>query len=113
MGLNIKNREAHRLAEELARRTGESMAAAVTTAVRERLDRGRREQGEHLADRLLAIGKDCAKRLKEPMASCFTTTAGCRNDHRYVCTGRNPYRDEPEPRLKDIIEAVGELALGH
>lgn len=69
MGLNIKNPETHRLAEELAQRTGESMTAAVTTAVRERLDRVRREQGESLADRLLAIGQDCAKRLKEPFRS--------------------------------------------
>jgi antitoxin VapB len=70
MGLNIKNPEIHPLAEELARRTGESMTAAVTTAVRERLDRVRREQGaSSLADRLLEIGQDCAKRLKEPFRS--------------------------------------------
>jgi antitoxin VapB len=69
MGLNIKNDEAHRLAEELARLTGESMTAAVTTAVRERLERVRRERGESLAERLVAIGKDCAPRLKEPFRS--------------------------------------------
>jgi antitoxin VapB len=69
MGLNLKNEEAHRLAQELAKRTGETMTAAVTTAVRERLDRVRREQGDGLADRLMAIGKDCAKRLKEPFRS--------------------------------------------
>jgi antitoxin VapB len=69
VGLNIKDPETHRLAKELAKRTGESMTAAVTTAVRERLDRVRREQGDNLADRLLAIGKDCAKRLKEPFRS--------------------------------------------
>jgi antitoxin VapB len=69
MGLNIKNPETHRLAEELAKRTGESLTAAVTTAVRERLDRVRREQGDNLADRLLAIGKDCAKHLREPFRS--------------------------------------------
>jgi antitoxin VapB len=69
MGLNIKNPETHRLAEELAKRTGESLTGAVTTALRERLDRVRREQGDHLADRLLAIGKDCAGRLKEPFRS--------------------------------------------
>jgi len=60
MGLNIKNPETHRLVEELASRTGESMTTAVTKAVRERLDRVRQEQGDRLADRLLAIGKDCA-----------------------------------------------------
>ncbi len=69
MGLNIKSDEAHRLAAELARLTGESMTAAVTEAVRERLERVRRERGQSLADRLVAIGKDCAPRLKEPFRS--------------------------------------------
>jgi antitoxin VapB len=69
MALNIKNEETHQLARELARRTGETMTAAVTTAVRERLERVRREQSESLANELLAIGKDCAARLKEPFRS--------------------------------------------
>ena len=45
------------------------MTAAVTIAVRERLDRIRSEQRTGLADRLLQIGQDCAKRLKEPYRS--------------------------------------------
>jgi hypothetical protein len=57
------------LARELARLTGESMTAAVTAAVRERLDRARRAEAVGLADRLLAIGKDCAARQKEPFRS--------------------------------------------
>jgi antitoxin VapB len=69
VGLNIKNREAHQLAEELSKLTGESMTTAVTIALRERLDRVRQQQGLGLADRLLAIGKDCAVRLKEPFRS--------------------------------------------
>jgi antitoxin VapB len=69
LSLNIKNEEAHRLAEELARLTGESMTAAVTEAVRERLTRIQRERGMSLADRLLAIGKDCGGRLNEPFRS--------------------------------------------
>jgi antitoxin VapB len=69
MGLNIKNEETRRLVREPAERTGETMTAAVRTAVRERLDRIRREQGESLADQLLAIGRDCAARLKEPFRS--------------------------------------------
>jgi len=69
MGLNIKNREARPLAEELSRLTGESMTTAVTIALRERLDRVRQKQGLGLADRLLAIGKDCATHLKEPFRS--------------------------------------------
>lgn len=69
MSLNIKNKVAHRLAQELAALTGESMATAVTEAVRERLDRIRGRQGEELSRRLLAIGRDCAGRLKEPFRS--------------------------------------------
>lgn len=69
MGLHIKNEETHRLARELATLTGESMTVAVTVAIRERLDRVRREQGLHLADHLLAIGKDCAAHLEESFRS--------------------------------------------
>ena len=66
MSMNIKNMEAHRLTRELAKLTGESLTTAVTEAVRERLDRVRRARGAGLADRLLAIGKDCAAHLKKP-----------------------------------------------
>jgi antitoxin VapB len=66
MAMNIKNAETERLAKELARATGESVTTAVTVAVRERLDRVRSKRGEGLADRLLALGRDCAARLKEP-----------------------------------------------
>ena len=69
VGLNIKNEETHRLVQELAALTGESMTAAVTEAVRQRLDRVRRDRGASLADRLVAIGKDCAAHLKEPFRS--------------------------------------------
>ncbi|HEX4073884.1 MAG TPA: type II toxin-antitoxin system VapB family antitoxin [Candidatus Acidoferrales bacterium] len=66
MALNIKNEKAHKLARELADLTGESMTAAITEAVRERLDRVREEHGTGLVDRLLKIGADCAAHLKEP-----------------------------------------------
>ncbi len=69
MSLNIKNAETHRLARELAAVTGESMATAVATAVRERLDSVRKDRHVSDADRLIAIGKDCARRLKEPFRS--------------------------------------------
>ncbi len=69
MGLNIKNEETHRLVRELATLTGESMTAAVAEAVRQRLDRVRRARGVSLADRLIAIGRDCAAHLKEPFRS--------------------------------------------
>ncbi|HEY7391165.1 MAG TPA: type II toxin-antitoxin system VapB family antitoxin [Bryobacteraceae bacterium] len=69
MAMNIKNSETERLAKELAELTGESLTAAITESVRERLERVRRKRGSGLADRLLAIGKDCAPRLKEPFRS--------------------------------------------
>jgi len=69
MGMNIKNDEAHRLAQELAALTGESLTAAVTEALRERLERLQRERNGSLAERLLAIGRDCAAHLKEPFRS--------------------------------------------
>jgi antitoxin VapB len=61
--LNIKNDETCRLIRELAEMTGETMTGAVTEAVRERLGRVRQERAGGLADRLLAIGRDCANRL--------------------------------------------------
>ena len=69
MSLNIKNKEAHKLANQLAKLTGENMTEAVTKAVRERLDKLRSQQGAGLADRLVKIGKDCAAHLKEPFRS--------------------------------------------
>jgi antitoxin VapB len=65
MVMNIKNKEAYRLAKQLSKLTGESPTTAVTEALRERLDRVRREQDVDLAERLLTIGRDCAAHLKE------------------------------------------------
>ena len=58
MHLNIKNHEAHRLAAELADLTGESLTAAVTCALRDRLERERRRRsGVSVAERLMDIGR--------------------------------------------------------
>ena len=69
MSMNIKNKEAHQLARQLSKLTGESLTFAVTEAVRERLDRVRSEHGVDLAERLLLIGRDCAAHLKAPFRS--------------------------------------------
>jgi antitoxin VapB len=66
MSMNIKNKETYRLAKQLSKLTGESLTTAITEAVRERLDRVRRERGVDLPERLLLIGRDCAAHLKEP-----------------------------------------------
>ncbi|MES2210189.1 MAG: type II toxin-antitoxin system VapB family antitoxin [Chloroflexota bacterium] len=50
MSLNIKNPETYRLVKELADETGQSMTAAVTEAVRERLGRIRAQQSDSEAE---------------------------------------------------------------
>ena len=62
MGLNIKNNETCRLANELARLTGETMTGAITVALRERLEREKRERSaEALVREMRAIAERCAK----------------------------------------------------
>lgn len=66
MSLNIKNEETHRMAQELAALTGESMTAAVTEAVRERLAR---MKSKSMKERIMKIAKESAPRWKEPFRS--------------------------------------------
>jgi len=54
MALNIKNPEAHRLAQELAERTGASMTDVVTEALRQRLTTIVRLEGGDLLDAEIA-----------------------------------------------------------
>ena len=61
MSLNIKNEETHRLVQELAALTGESMTTAVTESVRERLNR---VKSKGMAERIMKISKECSARLK-------------------------------------------------
>ena len=63
--MDIKGQATQKLVRELAALTGETTAEAVTSAVRERLARVRRARQSGLADRLLEIGRDCARRLKK------------------------------------------------
>jgi antitoxin VapB len=67
MSLNIKNPEAHKLAQLLAEETGETITAAVTQALRERLEavRRRRKSETMLAD-IRAISAKSAALLKGP-----------------------------------------------
>lgn len=61
MALNIRNKEAERLAAELATRTGETKTEAVVKALRDRLARVRRQRPRRrLADELDGIAQRCA-----------------------------------------------------
>ena len=66
MSLNIKNEKTYRLAQELAALTGESMTAAVTEAVRERLDR---VKSKGMVEQIMKIAKASGSRWKEPYKS--------------------------------------------
>jgi antitoxin VapB len=61
MALNIRNPETEKLAEALAKMTGESKTQAVTQALPDRLARVRRRRsGRRLSDELDEIAMHCA-----------------------------------------------------
>ena len=62
MALNIRNAETEKLADALARLTGETKTDAVTKALRDHLARVRRERGRRLlADELNDLAIQCAQ----------------------------------------------------
>lgn len=64
MGLNIKNEETCQLASELARLTGNTMTAAITMALRERLEKEHRvRSAENRLHEMRAIAERCASLL--------------------------------------------------
>lgn len=66
MSINIKNEKTCQLASELAQLTGDTMTGAITIALRERLEREKRERStEARVQRILAIGKRCASALRD------------------------------------------------
>jgi antitoxin VapB len=69
MSLNIKNENTHRLAQELARATGESMTVAVSEAIRERLERVRSKSKKSMAEKLMKIARESGPLWKKPYVS--------------------------------------------
>ena len=85
MALNIRNSEAEKLAEALAKLTGETKTEAVTQALRDRLARLNRERGRRcLADELDEIAKHCAQLpvldSRTPDEILDMTSTDCRAD---------------------------------
>ncbi len=64
MSLNVKDPEAHRLAQRIARATGETMTRAVTEALRERLEKIERTRARASVAELLAIAERAAAHVK-------------------------------------------------
>jgi antitoxin VapB len=70
MAINIKNEETCDLVQELAQLTGEGMTEAITTAVRERLERTKQKRNrEGIAEKLMEIGRATAPLIREPFKS--------------------------------------------
>jgi antitoxin VapB len=66
MSLNVKDPEAHRLAQAISRITGESMTRVVTEALRERYARIEHRNGRAGVEELLAIADRAAAHAKRP-----------------------------------------------
>lgn len=67
--LNIKDDEAHKLAVEIARRTGQSLTQVVKEALREQLKRhrGTGSQNDRIVARALALGRRISARpVRDP-----------------------------------------------
>jgi antitoxin VapB len=68
MSLNIKDPEAHRLAQAIAEATGESMTRVVVGALRERYARLEQTRRKASVKELLAISSRTAALVKAPYA---------------------------------------------
>ncbi len=62
----VKDTEAHRLAQAIAKATGETLTHAVTEALRERYERLQRRCGKASVEELLAIAKRASAQVKGP-----------------------------------------------
>lgn len=61
----IEDARTEQLARELAALTGETLSEALAEAIRERIERIQTARTGGMAERLIAIGKDCASRMNE------------------------------------------------
>jgi antitoxin VapB len=66
MSLNVKDPEAHRLAQAIAKETGETLTRAVTESLRERYERLQRRRGKATVEELRAIAKRASAHVKRP-----------------------------------------------
>jgi antitoxin VapB len=69
MAMNIKNHETEQLTRRLATLTGESLTVAVTTSVRERLERLDCVEQDDYVERIMAIAKATAPLFVPPYDS--------------------------------------------
>jgi antitoxin VapB len=66
VSLNVKDPEAHRLAQAIAQETGETLTRAVMESLRERYERLQRRRGKATVEELRAIAKRASAHVKRP-----------------------------------------------
>lgn len=66
--LNVKDAEAHRLAQAISQATGQSMTQVVREALRERYARLEKHKGKASVAELLTIADRAAAHVKRPYA---------------------------------------------
>jgi antitoxin VapB len=69
MSLNVKDPEAHRLAQAIARETGETITHTVIEALREKWGRLQKREPERLAADLRAIAGRASPYISRPYSS--------------------------------------------
>jgi len=66
MSLNVKDPEAHRLAEAIARLTGDSLTRVVIDSLRERHAKLEKRRGKASLAELMAIARRASRTVKRP-----------------------------------------------
>ncbi len=66
MSLNVKDPEAHRLAQAIARETGESLTKVVIESLRERYAKIEKLKGKASLTELMAIARRASRAVKRP-----------------------------------------------
>ncbi len=64
--LNVKDPEAHRLAQAIAKETGESLTKVVIDCLRERHEKLEKRKGRASLEDLMAIAQRVSKGVKRP-----------------------------------------------
>jgi antitoxin VapB len=66
VSLNVKDPEAHRLAQAIAEKTGESLTKVVIDSLRERHEKLEKHKGKASLSELLAIARRASRAVKRP-----------------------------------------------
>jgi antitoxin VapB len=90
VSLNVKDPEAHRLAEAIARETGDSLTKVVIDSLRERHEKLEKRRSKASLAELMTIARRASRAVKRPYvdhAELLYDDNACRSDSRYFSAG--------------------------